>query len=126
MLSHCLHMEQRWFVWGLLGEDVDDPWGDWSQPEPWTADDSDEVKPGARWQVAPEVTAAVLVERLHAVGQRTSEVLSTHQLDERAAPGPRFEDGTTPGLEWICMHVFEYARHLGQLDVAVEITPPSN
>src|SRR5690349_3867921 len=44
MLSHCLHMERRWFVWGFLGEDVDDPWGDWSQPEPWKADDSDEVE----------------------------------------------------------------------------------
>ena len=49
MLSHCLHMELRWLVWGFLGEDVDEPWGDWSEPEPWTSDDSDEVRPEARF-----------------------------------------------------------------------------
>ena len=124
MLSHCLHMEQRWLVWGFLGEDVAEPWGDWSEPEPWTAEDSDEVRPGARWHVADEVTAAHLVERLHAVGARTSEVLATRSLDERAAPGPRFDEGVPPDLEWILFHVLhEYARHLGQLDVAVEIIP---
>ena len=126
MLSHCLHMERRWMVWGFLGEDVDDPWGDWSQPEPWTADDSDEVEPGARWRVPPEVTAESLVDRLHAVGARTSEVLAARRLDERATPGPRFDDGTPPDLEWICFHVVtEYARHLGHLDIVVELGAPA-
>ena len=27
LLSHVLHMEQRWFVWGFLGEQVDRPVG---------------------------------------------------------------------------------------------------
>ena len=36
LLSHVLHMEQRWFVWGFLGEDVPEPWGDWNvDTEPW-------------------------------------------------------------------------------------------
>ena len=35
LLSHVLHMEQRWFVWGFLGERVASPWGDWSEPDPW-------------------------------------------------------------------------------------------
>ena len=39
LLSHVLHMEQRWFVWGFLGEQVDDPWGDWTVDEPWDSDD---------------------------------------------------------------------------------------
>ncbi len=30
LLSHVMHMERRWFVWGFLGEDVVAPWGDWS------------------------------------------------------------------------------------------------
>ena len=34
LLSHVLHMEQRWFVWGFLGERVASPWGDWSEPDP--------------------------------------------------------------------------------------------
>jgi len=34
LLSHLMHMEQRWFVWGFLGEPVAEPWGDWNVPEP--------------------------------------------------------------------------------------------
>lgn len=121
MLSHCLHMEQRWFVWGFLGERVPDPWGDWSEPEPWVSDDGDEVRPGARWLVSPDVTAEQLAARLEGVGARTRAVLASHAPDARAAPGGRFDD-VRPSLEWICFHVLvEYARHLGQLDVAVEL-----
>ncbi|WP_310529009.1 DUF664 domain-containing protein, partial [Nocardioides sp.] len=57
LLSHVLHMERRWFVWGFLGEQVDQPWGDWSTDEPWLSDDSDETLPAARWVVAEDVTA---------------------------------------------------------------------
>jgi uncharacterized damage-inducible protein DinB len=122
MLSHCLHMEQRWFVWGFLGEDVEQPWGDWSVPEPWTSDDSDEVRPGARWVVPEDVTAESLVSRLDGVGARTREVLAARGLGETALAGGRFDDGVLPDLEWICFHVVtEYARHLGQLDVALEV-----
>src|SRR5699024_1703920 len=60
LLNHVLHMEQRWFVWGFLGEPVDEPWGDWNVPEPWTSDDSDETSPAARWLVADDVTAGDL------------------------------------------------------------------
>jgi hypothetical protein len=124
LLSHCLHMEQRWFVWGFLGEEVADPWGDWSMPEPWTDEDSDEVRPGARWAVPSEVSATSLAERLEEVGARTREVLATRRLDETAPPGGRFDRGTLPTLEWICFHVVtEYARHLGHLDIAVELGP---
>ena len=122
MLSHCLHMEQRWFVWGFLGEKVERPWGDWSMPEPWVAETVNEQRPGARWTVPDDVSADELVERLHRIGATTGEVLRTRSLDEVAPPGRRFKDGTLPDLEWICFHVFhEYARHLGQLDVAVEL-----
>lgn len=48
LLSHVLHMEQRWFVWGFLGEEVAEPWGDWNVDEPWLSDDSDETGPTAR------------------------------------------------------------------------------
>ena len=114
LLSHVLHMEQRWFVWGFLGEPVDDPWGDWSIDEPWDNDD-------ARWVVADDVTAEDLAERLRAVGERTRSVLRDFPLDASASPGGRFA-ADPPTLEWICFHVLaEYARHAGQLDVAVEI-----
>ena len=114
LLSHVLHMEQRWFVWGFLGESVDAPWGDWSVDEPW--DETD-----ARWVVADEVTAEELAERLAAVGARTRGVLRDFPLDATASPGGRFA-ADPPSLEWICFHVLaEYARHAGQLDVALEI-----
>jgi uncharacterized damage-inducible protein DinB len=106
LLSHLAHMERRWMVWGFLGEDVGEPWGD-------TRDD--------RWQVAEEVTLEDLVSMLRTVGGRTSQLLVTHSLDEVAQPGGRFDDAP-PTLMWICFHVLqEYARHAGHLDVAVEL-----
>jgi uncharacterized damage-inducible protein DinB len=114
LLSHVLHMERRWFRWGFLGEPVEEPWGDWTADEPWDRDD-------ARWVVADAVTAEQLAERLAEVGRRTTEVLRAFPLDAAASPSGRFA-ADPPTLEWICFHVLaEYARHAGQLDVAVEI-----
>lgn len=117
LLSHVLHMEQRWFVWGFLGEDVAEPWGDWDTPEPW----QDGVVGAARWAVADQVSAEELAARLRAVGGRTRDVLRDHPMDAPALPGGRFADDP-PTLEWICFHVLtEYARHAGHLDIASEL-----
>jgi len=114
LMSHVLHMEQRWFVWGFLGEQVAEPWGDWDVDEPWS-------KPGdARWQVPDDVTADQLARRLDDVGDRTTAILRDHPLDTRAAVGGRLKEDP-PTLEWICFHVLaEYARHAGHLDIVVE------
>ena len=121
MLNHVLHMEQRWFLWGFLGEPVDNPWGDWNVPEPWTSDDSDETDPSAHWQVPDDVTAEALAARLQALGKRTRTVLLQHHLDATGASGGRFGENP-PTLEWICFHVLaEYARHAGHLDVSIEV-----
>jgi uncharacterized damage-inducible protein DinB len=121
LLNHVLHMEQRWFVWGFLGESVDESWGDWNVAEPWTADDTDETRPSARWQVSDDVTADELAVRLRTLGQRTRAILHEHALEGRAATGGRFGEDP-PTLEWICFHVLaEYARHAGHLDVSVEV-----
>ncbi|NUR07561.1 MAG: DUF664 domain-containing protein [Nocardioidaceae bacterium] len=106
LVSHLAHMERRWFVWGFLGEDVDDPWGE-------ARDD--------RWHVPDDVPLDVPVAMLREVGRRTTDLLATHALDEPAPPGPRFDD-EPPTLSWICFHVLqEYARHAGHLDIAVEL-----
>ena len=106
LLAHLAYMEQRWFVWGFLGEQVDDPWGD--------------AKDG-RWHVPEDMPVARLVATLRAVGDRTGAVLAEHPLDETGRPGGRF-DGDPPTLAWICFHVLqEYARHAGHLDIAVEL-----
>lgn len=121
LLSHVLHMEQRWFVWGFLGEAVDQPWGDWNVPEPWSHDDSGETKASARWVVSQDVTTDELAARLRALGLRTRAVLSEHDVDAPGQAGGRFGDDP-PTLEWICFHVLaEYARHAGQLDIVEEI-----
>ena len=121
LLSHVLHMEQRWFVWGFLGEQVAEPWGDWNVPEPWTSDDSDETRPSARWVVPDGTTAEELATRLRALGNRTCHILREHPLDTPGATGGRFGDDP-PTLEWICLHVLaEYARHAGHLDISTEL-----
>jgi hypothetical protein len=118
LLSHVLHMEQRWFLWGFLGEQVAEPWGDWTVDEPWDegADDPDK-----RWYVADTVTAEELAERLREIGRRTTVVLRERRLDETAADGERFA-GDPADLRWICFHVLqEYARHAGHLDIVIEL-----
>lgn len=116
LLSHVLHMEQRWFVWGFLGEPVAEPWGDWTVDEPW----NDEAE--GRWHVADGVTAEEITERLDAIGGRTREVLSSYPLDAVGSTEGRFDDDP-PTLEWICFHVLaEYARHAGHLDIVVELS----
>ena len=52
----------------------------------------------------------------------TEQVLRSHRMDDVATLGGRFTE-EQPTLIWICFHVLqEYARHLGHLDVAVELT----
>jgi hypothetical protein len=114
-------MEQRWFVWGFLGEPVSDPWGDWNVEEPWVDDDSDATRDRARWVVAGEVTAEELAQRLEQVGRRTRAILRDFEPHDTAAPGGRFT-ADPPTLDWICFHVLaEYARHAGHLDIVVEL-----
>src|SRR6478735_9140188 len=79
LLSHVLHMEQRWFVWGFLDEDVEHVWGDWSRDDPW-----DDAVTDARWRVADDVTAEDLAARLRALGERVTGILATRSLDEVA------------------------------------------
>ncbi|GAA4719709.1 DinB family protein [Isoptericola chiayiensis] len=110
LLVHLVHVERRWFVWGFLGEQVDDPWGDHADNDP-----------EGPWQVPDGVTAAALVDALQAGGERTRAVLVGHDLADRAAVGGRFT-ADPPTLLWICFHVLqEYARHTGHLDVAREL-----
>lgn len=125
LLSHVLHMEQRWFVWGFLGEPVDAPWGDWTRPDPFVSDDSDDLVPDVRWTAPDTVTAEMLSVRLAELGRRTTSVLRTHALSDLAATTGRFADADPPSLEWICFHVLaEYARHAGHLDIVVELSAP--
>lgn len=106
MLTHLAHMEQRWFVWGFLGDQVDAPWGD----------DLD-----GRWHVPEATSTEDVVAFLRGVGERTRAVLGSTPLERAAATGGRFETDP-PTLAWIAFHVLqEYARHVGHLDIVVEL-----
>ena len=110
LANHLAHMERRWFVWGFLGEEVDEPWGD-SRGDGETA-----------WFVPPGRGLDDVVAMLEAVGGRTAAVLAGTPLETCAATTGRFRDQEPPDLRWICFHVLqEYARHAGHLDVAVEL-----
>ena len=108
LLSHLVHMERRWFVWGFLAETVDAPWGD---------QDAE-----GRWQ--SDLDVEVLLELLDAGGRRTAAVVHAHPLESRAAAGGRFPDAATaPTLLSILLHVEqEYARHAGHLDIVRELS----
>ncbi len=107
LIDHLVHMEQRWFVWGFLGEDVAEPWGD---------QDADGV-----WHSGTPM--AELVDRLGAGGRRTTEILREHSLTAASATTGRFADvDDPPTLLAVAFHVLqEYARHAGHLDIGREL-----
>ena len=110
LLQHLGHMERRWFVWGFLGQRVDDPWGD-------SQGDGE-----AAWSVPAATGLEDVVRMLEECAASTGTVLATHALDQTAATTGRFAGAAPPDLRWICFHVLqEYARHAGHLDVAVEL-----
>jgi len=106
LLHHLAFMERRWFAWNFLGEQVDEPWGD---------------RRDERWFVPDDVGVDQIAALLRDDGARTDSVLASHRLDEIGRPAPGYPGPTAP-LGWICFHVLqEYARHVGHLDIAVEI-----
>jgi hypothetical protein len=67
------------------------------------------------------VTLAQLADALDEAGRRTTEILESRSLEENGSVGGRF-GGDPPTLAWICFHVLqEYARHVGHLDIVVEL-----
>ena len=108
LLSHLVHMERRWLVWGFAGDQVAEPWGDQGGD--------------GQWHVGPHVTLEMLAAELLDGGARTRAIVASADLAQLAPPGPRFEGPQTATLAWILFHVLqEYARHAGHLDVAREL-----
>jgi len=53
---------------------------------------------------------------------RTRAIVESHDLDEVGKPGERWDGADPPTLQRILFHLLqEYARHLGHLDLVVEI-----
>jgi len=107
LLKHLTHVEQRWLEWGFEGAAIADPW----------ADNRD-----GRWFVDE---AESLDDLLTAFGEqraRSNAVITAHGLDAVGQPGPRWDGQPPATLERVLFHlVQEYARHLGHLDIVVEL-----
>ena len=59
---------------------------------------------------------------LRAQGERTRAIVDAHELDEVGRPGPRWDGAPPATLERILLHLLqEYARHVGHLDIVVEL-----
>ncbi len=108
LVKHLVYMERRWLEWGFLGAQVEEPWGD---------------RAGGRWSVREEESAAELISRLRAGGERTRRIVEAASLTDVAATGGRFQaEDDQPTLAWILFHVLqEYARHAGHLDIVREL-----
>jgi uncharacterized damage-inducible protein DinB len=108
LLKHLTFVEVRWLEWGFEGRTVPDPWGDRREN---------------RWYVAPDETLPQLVAALHQRAQETRTIVQRHDLSERGRPGERWNGAPPATLERVLLHVLqEYARHVGHLDVVVELS----
>jgi uncharacterized damage-inducible protein DinB len=107
LTNHLTYVEHRWLVWGFEGVTVEEPWGD-------RRDD--------RWYVDPSESRDSVIEALRSQGEQSEIIIRANDLDAVGQPGPRWNGGAEPTLERILFHlVQEYARHLGHLDIVVEI-----
>ena len=107
LVKHLTFVELRWLEWGFAGRSVEDPWGD---------------QRGGRWYVAAGETAEDLIVALRAQGDRSRSIIEANDLSAVGQPGPRWDGAEPATLERILFHLLqEYARHLGHLDVVVEL-----
>jgi uncharacterized damage-inducible protein DinB len=107
MIKHLTFVEHRWLEWGFEGQAVPDPWGD---------------QRDGRWFVPESQSVDDLASGLAAQGERTRAVVRAHDLDDRGAPGPRWDGQPPATLERVLLHlVQEYARHLGHIDIVTEL-----
>jgi hypothetical protein len=75
LLNHLIYMERRWLIWGVLGEQVAQPWGD---------------EHDGRWTVPPGDSARELLVLLRRVATRRSSTSSP-------ARGQPADPGDLPG-----------------------------
>jgi uncharacterized damage-inducible protein DinB len=107
LVKHLTFMERRWLEWGFEGVNVEDPWGD-------NRDD--------RWFIDESESREELLDALRVRGEKSEGIIRANDLDTVGQPGPRWHGEPEPTLERILFHIFqEYARHLGHLDIVVEI-----
>lgn len=110
LLKHLAYVELRWLRWGFAAEPVDEPWGDEAEGE-------------TTWHLEPGETVQDVMAFFEEQCARSRAIVAGARLTDLATSGGRFSpDRDMPTLAWILFHVLqEYARHVGQLDVAREL-----
>jgi len=107
LVRHLTFVEMRWLEWGFEGHKVAEPWGD---------------QRDGRWYVSPHEPPEGLIAALRSRAAPTRAVVEGHDLAAVGRPGPRWDGAEPPTLERILFHLLqEYARHLGHLDIVVEL-----
>ena len=107
LLKHLRYVELRWLEWGFEGRAVADPWGD---------------QQDLRWHARPGETLPGLLADLLDQASRTRVIVESHDLGEVGKPGDRWAGADPATLERVLFHLLqEYARHLGHLDIVVEL-----
>jgi uncharacterized damage-inducible protein DinB len=108
LIKHLGWVERRWMRWGFAAEDVLAclPGGD-------------EVE----WGVTGDESTKAIMSAYLAEVDRSRALTAGMNLNESAAVGGRFKSREqAPSLGRILFHLLqEYARHVGQLDVAREL-----
>ena len=107
LVKHLGWVETRWMRWGFAAEDV----------VAWHPDGD-----AGEWGVAGETTAEVLADYEERI-RRSKALMEAADLDQPSRTGGRFASpAVAPPLIRILFHLLqEYARHVGQLDVAREL-----
>jgi uncharacterized damage-inducible protein DinB len=108
LIQHLGWVERRWLRWGFAAEQA--------VAYPSGGD-------GAEWQVAADRPVKAVLADYAAEVDRSRQITAGVRFDEQARLGGRFRTpGEVPCLGRILFHLLqEYARHVGQLDVAREL-----
>jgi uncharacterized damage-inducible protein DinB len=111
LVKHLTFVEMRWLEWGFEGQSIPDPWSD---------------RVGTRFATAPDDTRLSLLEALERRGEITNAIVRRHGLEEVGAQSERWGDDDPATLERVLFHLLqEYARHVGHLDIYVELVTAS-
>ncbi|WP_413105551.1 DinB family protein [Streptomyces sp. Inha503] len=108
LVQHLSWVERRWMRWGFAAENVlaYPPGGD-----------------EAEWAIPVGTPTAEIMAAYWDEVTTTTSLVATADLADKASVGGRFRTpGQAPSLGRILFHLLqEYARHVGQLDVAREL-----
>ncbi|MFD0020022.1 DinB family protein [Streptomyces sp. NPDC058382] len=108
LVQHLGWVERRWMRWGFAAQDVV------AYP---SGGDAEE------WTVAPTTSTAQVVAAYQSEVAMANSLTASAVLTEKSRLGGRFKTpDQAPSLGRILFHLLqEYARHVGQLDIAREL-----